>query len=213
MCLAWLFVVWTSDGPNMSIPSTFDRFLTGLIGSFSTLCMGTWFMYSSCTAVTDLLPNDSGLPCCAQVFERLISDWCGDAGGAVAATPAGTAPVAAAPPVAETVPGFRRFAMEHLGEQACIVGVLRGGLDIRDAGTMALLGEVSSALKLVYRQCGEEFPTHLVSSVLPALGVPPAVQQQLVHALRTATVKELRECLKEAVVLLQGGSEGSRGRK
>lgn len=100
------------------------------------------------------------------------------------------------------------FATSFGPQQACIVGVLRGGLDVRDAGTMALLGEVSSALKLVYRQCGEAFPAHLAGAVLPSLGVPPQLAAQLVSALQTATVKELRECLKEAVVLLQGGAPG-----
>ncbi|MEW5306130.1 MAG: hypothetical protein WDW36_008620 [Sanguina aurantia] len=153
---------------------------------------------------------------CVQVFERLIADWCGDAGGGGGAA-AAAAP--AAPPVAETVPGFRRFAMEHLGEQVrgapCASPSLRaswgccgGGLDVRDAGTMALLGEASSALKLVYRQCGEAFPAHLAAAVLPSLGVPPQVAAQLVAALQTASVKELRECLREAVVLLQGGAPG-----
>ena len=90
---------------------------------------------------------------CFQVFERLVSDWCNSDG-------------------TEVAPGFQRYAMEHLGGEACVAGVLRpgNGLDVRDASTLALLGEVAMALKLVYSKCGDAFPAYLCSAVLPAVG-------------------------------------------
>jgi hypothetical protein len=41
----------------------------------------------------------------------------------------------------QAIPGFKRYAMEHLGGEACILGLLRSQppLDPRDGGTMALL--------------------------------------------------------------------------
>ncbi len=134
----------------------------------------------------------------AQVFSRLVGDWCGAAPGQPAAQAAAAAPgaapggsgsaaaaAAAVPPGGEVVPGFRRYAMERLGEEACIVGLLRpaaaaaggaagagggggggGGvlLDPRDAAVLNLLGDAAAALKLIYSKCGEEFPAHLVSA-------------------------------------------------
>ena len=130
---------------------------------------------------------------CLQVFSRLVGDWCGSpAAGATAAAAAGAAGsgataaaaagAAAAAPGGEVVPGFRRYAMERLGEEACLFGLLRsgggaqggggggaagggggGGLDVRDAAVLNLLGDAAAALKLIYSKCGEEFPGHLVS--------------------------------------------------
>lgn len=70
-----------------------------------------------------------------QVFERLLAEWCANG---------------------EVVPGFKRFAMEQLGGEACVLGLLRTsqGLDARDAATAAFIGEVAAALKLLYGGCG-----------------------------------------------------------
>ncbi len=113
------------------------------------------------------------------MFERLLNDWCDGNGNEVA-------------------PGFQRFAMEHLGGEACVAGVLRtgSGLDVREPATLALLGEVAMALKLVYAKCGDEFPTHLCATVLPAVGCPQDVQQQLVYHLRESEAKDLKEFLR-----------------
>lgn len=65
------------------------------------------------------------------MFERLLAEWCANG---------------------EVVPGFKRFAMEQLGGEACVLGLLRAsqGLDARDAATAAFVGEVAAALKLLY---------------------------------------------------------------
>eukprot|EP00798_Chlamydomonas_sp_ICE-L_P002570 gene2570-30954_t len=116
----------------------------------------------------------------ATVFERLVNDWCGSDG-------------------VELAPGFQSYAMEHLGGEACVASVLRAGngLDLRDPATLSLLGEVAMALKLVYSKCGDAFPTHLINSVLPKLGLPQEVQQLLVYHLRESEAKDLKECLRQ----------------
>eukprot|EP00798_Chlamydomonas_sp_ICE-L_P025196 gene25196-10836_t len=115
-----------------------------------------------------------------SVFERLVNDWCGSDG-------------------VELAPGFQSYAMEHLGGEACVASVLRAGngLDLRDPATLSLLGEVAMALKLVYSKCGDAFPTHLINSVLPKLGLPQEVQQLLVYHLRESEAKDLKECLRQ----------------
>jgi len=127
---------------------------------------------------------------CLQVFTRLLGDWCANG---------------------ETVPGFKRFAMERLGGDACISGLLRttpGGssLDARDAATVALIGEISLALKLLYEKCGEEFAVHLGGQVLPPLGVPVELQQQLLYHVREGDAKQLKECLRGILMAQAAGA-------
>lgn len=112
---------------------------------------------------------------CVQAYERLLGEWC---------------------PSSELVPGFKRYAMEHLGGEACLLGIVQGGLDARDAGTLALLGEVANALKLVHEKCGDEFLAHLCGTVLPQISAPPGLQQQLIYHIRASGAKELKDFLK-----------------
>ena len=136
----------------------------------------------------------SGASCCCfcafQVFSRLLGDWCANG---------------------ETVPGFKRFAMERLGVDACISGLLRttpgsSSLDACDAATVALIGEISLALKLLYEKCGEEFAAHLGAQVLPPLGVPVELQQQLLYHVREGDAKQLKECLRGILMAQAAGA-------
>ncbi|KAG2493435.1 hypothetical protein HYH03_008254 [Edaphochlamys debaryana] len=84
---------------------------------------------------------------CLQVFSRLVGDWCGSpapapGAPAPAATPASPGPgtPAGPPPGSELVPGFRRYAMERLGEEACLVGLLRPALTSSSSGANAAGG-------------------------------------------------------------------------
>ncbi|GBF91404.1 exportin [Raphidocelis subcapitata] len=124
---------------------------------------------------------------CLQVFERLLAEWCANG---------------------EVVPGFKRFAMEQLGGEACVLGLLRAsqGLDARDAATAAFVGEVAAALKLLYEKCGDEFAAHLCGRVLPSLDLPAEVQQELVRHVRESDSRQLRDCLRS--VLLQANAAG-----
>ncbi|KIY98490.1 hypothetical protein MNEG_9470 [Monoraphidium neglectum] len=99
-------------------------------------------------------------------------------------------------------PTVRRTCLQ-LGGEACVLGLLRAsqGLDARDAATAAFVGEVAAALKLLYEKCGDEFAAHLCGRVLPSLGLPQEVQQQLVHHVRESDPKQLKDCLRN--VLLQ----------
>lgn len=53
-------------------------------------------------------------------------------------------------PLSQAIPGFKRYAMEHLGGEACVLGVLRSQppLDPRDGATMTLLQVRLAALEL-----------------------------------------------------------------
>lgn len=148
-------------------------------------------MHVSCR---DTHPHTHSLRAHTQVFERLLSEWCANG---------------------EVVPGFKRYAMEQLGGEACVLGLLRGssGLDARDAATAALLGEVASALKLLHEKCGDEFLAHLCGRVLPALGAPPDVQQQLVYHLRESDPKALKECLRAMLVSNQQAAAAAAGKQ
>lgn len=96
--------------------------------------------------------------------------------------------------------------MEQLGGQACVRGVLQGGLDPRDAATSSLLSEAAAALKLLHEKGGEEFVGLLVGQVLPGLSCPAAVQQQLVFHLRESEAKVLKDYLRALMVQAAGSS-------
>jgi hypothetical protein len=100
--------------------------------------------------------------------------------------------------------------MERLGGDACISGLLRitSGttlLDARDAATVSLIGEVAQALKLLYEKCGEEFAAHLGAQVLPQLGVPGEMQQQLLYYVREGNAKQLKEYLRGLLIAQAAG--------
>lgn len=147
---------------------------------------------------------------CIQVFERLLSDWC----------PAGSN---------ELVPGFRAYAVQQLGGQACVLGLFgnlaatsaaangpsaaaaasqAGPLDARDAATMQLLTEVGTALKLLHERCGDELSVHLCNQVLPGSGLPGELQQQLVRHVRESDARQVKEFLRELLLSARGGQQG-----
>mmetsp|Transcript_5354 Transcript_5354/g.11718 ORF Transcript_5354/g.11718 Transcript_5354/m.11718 type:complete len:1077 (-) Transcript_5354:655-3885(-) len=150
---------------------------------------------------------------CIQVLERLVNEWC------VSAQPPPSSDPSAPPPppqeagsTTEVVPGFKRFAVEQLGAEACVVGLVRPPVfDLRDASTMSLLGEAAMALKLVYAKCGEEVVVHLVTVVLPALGFPEELQQQLVYHVRGGEPKELKDFLKALMLMQSRAQAGQAG--
>lgn len=128
---------------------------------------------------------------CVQVYCRLVKEWC-PVGGT------------------EAVPGFRRYAMEHLGGEACVLGLLRSQppLDARDGATLPLLSDLAAALKLVEERCGEEFVAHLVNVVGPAAGLPPHVAQQLAYAVKGSEAKDVRECLRGMLAAVNQAAGG-----
>jgi hypothetical protein len=58
-------------------------------------------------------------------------------------------------------------------------------------------------------KCGDEFAAHLCGRVLPSLGLPAEVQQQLVYHVRESDSKQLKDCLR--IVLLQANAGGGGG--
>lgn len=159
----------------------------------------------------------AALPCCSnwqlQVFERLISSWC----------PSG---------MNELLPGFKTYAVQQLGGQACVLGLLGNlpvttgmtngpgpsspqaaaprMLDARDAVTVTFLGEVGCALKLLHERCGDELSIHLCNQVLPGSGLPPELQQQLVRHVRDSDAREVKEFLRQ--LLLSARAAGLPGK-
>lgn len=142
------------------------------------------------------------------MFEWLLTEWC----------PAGAN---------ELVPGFRSYAVQQLGGQACVLGLLgniaaptaasgpsagaaasqAGPLDARDAATVQLLTEVSTALKLLHERCGDELSVHLCNQVLPRSGLPGELQQQLVQHVRESDARQLKEFLRELLLSARAGEQ------
>ncbi|GAX84343.1 hypothetical protein CEUSTIGMA_g11765.t1 [Chlamydomonas eustigma] len=148
---------------------------------------------------------------CMQILQRLVSDWCGGptppSGSpsiSTALTPSGMSlqsPQSQAAPLSEeTVPGFRSYAIEHFAGGACLVGLMVSGaalFDTRDAATMALIGEAAVSIKMVHGTCGgDQLLSHMCGNVLPSLGCPSELQQQLAYHIRESEAKELKECLR-----------------
>lgn len=152
--------------------------------------------------------NSLILSCGLQVFERLLSEWC----------PAGAN---------ELVPGFRTYAVQQLGGQACVLGLLgnlaapaaasspsaaaasqASPLDARDAATVTLLTEVGTALKLLHERCGIELSVHLCNQVLPGSGLPGELQQQFVRHVRESDARQLKEFLRELLLSARAGQQG-----
>lgn len=164
---------------------------------------------SYCTHSLYQLLYSCCLYCLSQVFERLLSEWC----------PAGSC---------ELVPGFKAYIVQQLGGQACVLGLLgnvtaaggagngltaaaaasqAGPLDVRDAATITLLSEVSSALKLLHERCGDELSVHLCNQVLPASGLPVELQQQLVRHVRESDARQLKDFLRELLLSARAGQQ------
>lgn len=155
-----------------------------------------------------------------QVLERLVSDWCPSSGselmpgfksfavqqlgghtllgifgnsataacnGTTAATAGGGRAPGSPPPAAAGTPG--------------------GPLDARDAATVALLGEIAAALKLLQERCGNDFSAHLCSRVMPESGLPGDVQQQLAYQVRESDAKQVKELLRELLLSSAGANK------
>lgn len=130
------------------------------------------------------------------------------------------------------VPGFRAYAVQQLGGQACVLGLLgnlaqqgsasangqaaavaaagaqAGPLDARDATTVTMLAEVGTALKLLHERCGDELLAHLCNQVLPGSGLPGELQQQLVRHVRESDARQVKEFLRELLLSARAASVG-----
>ncbi|GMH39364.1 hypothetical protein BSKO_07262 [Bryopsis sp. KO-2023] len=98
--------------------------------------------------------------------------------------------------------GLLWFVMERIGGDVCIQGILRGGLDPKDAATVAFLTEVGGMLKLIRDKCGYEFLVHLNGTVFPKMGLPPEFQTELVNRIQVADPKETKNFMKAALMRL-----------
>ncbi|KAK9812733.1 hypothetical protein WJX72_002830 [[Myrmecia] bisecta] len=127
---------------------------------------------------------------CVQVLRRLVVEVCGGAAGAP--------------------DSFRRFMLERLGGQVCFLGLLRSGLDVRDANTNSLLLDIAGLLKLLHQQCGEELTAFLCASVFPVLALPQQLQEQLIGQVSSAEAKDLRASLRTVLQQVSGVNPGKK---
>lgn len=168
---------------------------------------------------------------CLQILTRLTGDWCGVVSGNVKILNGQTSGAAAngmdssssSSSAQESVPGFRRYAIDVIASEACILALFGGTssspsslLDPKDAATNAVLGESAALLKLVASSScsggGGELGSQLLATSLPQTGLPMEIQHQVAICLRDFEAKELKEALKAGLVwkLQQAQSSSSR---
>ncbi|CAD7697822.1 unnamed protein product [Ostreobium quekettii] len=94
--------------------------------------------------------------------------------------------------------GFKQFILDRVGGDACIRGVLQGGLDPKDAATVSFLEEVAACLRAVHEKCGYEFLARL-SLILPSMGMPHDIQQQFISQIQQTDTKQLKNYLKSTL--------------
>lgn len=98
--------------------------------------------------------------------------------------------------------GLKWFVMEKIGGEICIQSTFQGGLDPKDAATVAYLGEVGCTLKMVMDRCGYSFLVHLSTSVFPKCSFPPDFQNELVRKIQGGDPKDTKNFLKSVLMKL-----------
>lgn len=128
---------------------------------------------------------------CVQIFICLIKDWCGTR------------------IEEEKVPGFRRFIVETFAAKCCVYSVLEQSFDLRDANSISLFGEIVTAQKVIYEQCGDEFLIHQATKVLPAAHCPPNLAEQYCLHIQRSDVKDIKSFYKSLVEKLKPQQNGN----
>ena len=138
-----------------------------------------------------------------QVLTKLAKAWLPvEEGG-----PGGAAFSAAAP---EAVPGFRAFARDVIVRECCVRAVLRGDLDLRDAGAAGAAQEAMAFLRLALERGGasfaDAFRTHCAPLGLDAAAADAILKAacstaQTAHKDARATVKAAQEMVERAGVV------------
>ncbi|KAK9827309.1 hypothetical protein WJX81_002974 [Elliptochloris bilobata] len=128
---------------------------------------------------------------CVQALRRLLAE--------VAAGPA--------PP-----PGFQQFLLERVVGGVCVGALATGRLDARDAAVAALLGDLAGLLADCAGRCGDGLGPYLRQSLLPALPLPPALQETLLRDIEVRDVRALKASLRAVVLAAPGAPPNSRVR-
>jgi len=97
-----------------------------------------------------------------------------------------------------------QLLFDRLAVEACLKGLLVGGLDHRDGGVFSLVVEAATSLKQVYDMAGESFVQFLVqNNVLSGqCGMSVENANALVDALRKGDPKLVRKALRETLTAL-----------
>ena len=136
-----------------------------------------------------------------QVLTKLAKAWLpveeGPGGAAAAAAP-------------EAVPGFRAFARDVIVRECCVRAVLRGDLDLRDAGAAGAAQEAMAFLRLALERGGGSFadafrahcaPLGLDAAAADAILKAACSTAQTAHKDARATVKAAQEMVERAGVV------------
>ncbi|KAL8230161.1 hypothetical protein R6Q59_000503 [Mikania micrantha] len=125
---------------------------------------------------------------CVQIFIRLIKDWC-------------TKP--------EKVPGFQTFVIEAFATNCCLYSVLDKSFEFRDANTLALLGEIVLAQKVMYENIGNDFLINFVSKGFLAAHCPQDVAEEYCQKLQGNDMRSLKSFYQSLIENLRTQQNGS----
>ena len=118
--------------------------------------------------------------------------------------------------VGERVPGFCQFASDVIVRECCVVAVLRGDLDVRDAAGAAAVGEAVAFQRLALERLGPNFAAQLRDGVLTAsLGLDPSLAAEYVAAVTSTAQtahRDARAVVARCQKVVQGARPGMRRR-
>jgi exportin-T len=118
--------------------------------------------------------------------------------------------------VGERVPGFCQFASDVIVRECCVVAVLRGDLDVRDAAGAAAVGEAVAFQRFALERLGPAFAAQLRDGLLVAqLGLDPSLAAEYVAAVTSTAQtahRDARAVVARCQKVVQGARPGMRRR-
>ena len=118
--------------------------------------------------------------------------------------------------VGERVPGFCQFASDVIVRECCVVAVLRGDLDVRDAAGAAAVGEAVAFQRFALERLGQTFAAQLRDGLLVAqLGLDPSLAAEYVAAVTSTAQtahRDARAVVARCQKVVQGARPGMRRR-
>jgi len=118
--------------------------------------------------------------------------------------------------VGERVPGFCQFASDVIVRECCVVAVLRGDLDVRDAAGAAAVGEAVAFQRFALERLGPAFAAQMRDGLLVAqLGLDPSLAAEYVAAVTSTAQtahRDARAVVARCQKVVQGARPGMRRR-
>lgn len=106
---------------------------------------------------------------------------------------------------------FRDFAVQSIGGRACLLGVLSGGVDIRDAGSLGIVQETAALLVSLHKAYGEAFLAAAASYARHRLGASDLSEESwaaIIAAVACDDAKKVKDTIRD--VLKARAGVGSR---